>query len=273
MRATIHLVSARDCLFLRPLVQPVADAHVQRPVRAPDRRDRPRRAAGRGPRAGRGAPAHPRRAARRARRPLARARRRGAGVRDHVHRPARAGHAARAVGPERTGDVDDDRVLARAPARSGCLARRARAALPRRVRARDRDGHPGVVRPDAAARGHRPPGAAAAARSARRTGASCSTCPTPRGPTPTRRRRRASCPSTTTSRSAHADRTHIFDGGHGYVPVAGSGGWRGSLLVDGMGARAVAPDAREGRRAAADRGVRAGAEAGARRDRRRGPSG
>ena len=31
----------------------------------------------------------------------------------------------------------------------------------------------------------------------------------------------------------HADRTHIFAGGHGYAAVAGRGGWRGSLLVDG----------------------------------------
>jgi hypothetical protein len=37
---------------------------------------------------------------------------------------------------------------------------------------------------------------------------------------------------------AHADRVHIVDGSHGYAAVAGSGGWRGSLLVDGW-ARAL----------------------------------
>jgi DNA glycosylase AlkZ-like len=31
----------------------------------------------------------------------------------------------------------------------------------------------------------------------------------------------------------HADRAHIVAGGHGYAAVAGRGGWRGSLLVDG----------------------------------------
>jgi Winged helix DNA-binding domain len=38
---------------------------------------------------------------------------------------------------------------------------------------------------------------------------------------------------------AHADRVHIVDGdGGGYTPVAGRGGWRGSVLVDGW-ARAL----------------------------------
>jgi hypothetical protein len=32
----------------------------------------------------------------------------------------------------------------------------------------------------------------------------------------------------------HADRSHVVAGGHGYSAPAGRGGWRGSLLVDGM---------------------------------------
>jgi winged helix DNA-binding protein len=32
----------------------------------------------------------------------------------------------------------------------------------------------------------------------------------------------------------HADRSHVVPGGPDYVPAAGRGGWRGSLLVDGM---------------------------------------
>jgi Winged helix DNA-binding domain len=37
---------------------------------------------------------------------------------------------------------------------------------------------------------------------------------------------------------AHADRGHVIDGGGEYTPVAGRGGWRGALMVDGW-ARAL----------------------------------
>jgi Winged helix DNA-binding domain len=111
MRATIHLVSARDCLLLRPLMQPVPERTFKGQFgRKVDGVDRDALLAG--PRRG------------------------GARAGGHVHGAARPGDAARAVAPERAGDVDDDRGVARAPRRGAAVARRARAALPRRVRAR-----------------------------------------------------------------------------------------------------------------------------------------
>ena len=65
------------------------------------------------------------------------------------------------------------------------------------------------------------------------TAASCSTCRTRRCPTPTPRRRRGSCPSTTTSSSAHDDRSRV--GGEADRVRIGQStiGWQ-PVLVDGF---------------------------------------
>ena len=178
-----------------------ADVLDRQPVRPGDQGRRHRCARRDGARAHRGATAHARRAAAAARRALAGSRQRRA-VRDRLPAAGGAGAAARRLGAERTGDVDDRRVLARPPARRGAVDRRPGHPVPRGVRPRRRHGHPGVVRADQAQGGRRTAPAGPARLSATRPAASCSTSPTRRCPTPTRRRRCGSCPSTTTRCSA-----------------------------------------------------------------------
>ena len=135
--ATIHLVTADDCLLLRPLIQPVLDRELARPPQTSRRRLRgvdleP----GAALRAATCSPSRARDRSSARRSPSAsrttiprRSRTRAATAR------ARAGAAARRLGADRAGDVDDRRGVARPPARRRAVARRRRAALPRRVRA------------------------------------------------------------------------------------------------------------------------------------------
>ena len=78
------------------------------------------------------------------------------------------------------------------------LDRRRRAPLPRRVRSGDGRRRLVVVAADRDARGGRAAAAAACGPSSTSGAASCSTCPTRLVPIPTRRHRRGSSPSTTT---------------------------------------------------------------------------
>ena len=200
MRATLHLVTADDCLLLRPLMQPVLDAELAR------HRDHGPALAGvdLAPALAfartfaRRATTHGHRAARRVRRPIPRSRRAGARLRLPEPARVRPGAATRRVGPHRSGRVDHGRGVARPAAGRRPLDRRGGAPLPRRVRSGDGRRRVVVVAPDRDARGGRaaPPATAVVPR--RATAASCSTCPTHRVPIPTRRRRRGSSPSTTT---------------------------------------------------------------------------
>ena len=89
-------------------------------------------------------------------RALPRARCRCPDLRVPVQAAPRPGAAARGVGADRTGHLQHPRVLARPPARREPVDRRARAAVPRRVRAgHDRRRHD-VVAADGPARGARP---------------------------------------------------------------------------------------------------------------------
>ena len=161
LRTTIHLVSARDCLEIRPLLQPVAERQWRySPFAKALRRARHRRGRGRQPRAAGGASADGRRDRETPRRALAGSGPVVAGVRDALARAARAGPAARVVGPGRAAGARDRRALARRAPRRSPVTRRSRGALPRRLRAGDGSGrrrlvvahrHPGRPRPVAAA--------------------------------------------------------------------------------------------------------------------------
>ena len=200
MRATIHLVTADDCLALRPLIQPVLDAELAR--------HREHAAALRGVDLDAVlAAARPVLAERPRTGPELRA---ALGERFPDHDPAALAYACRCLLPlvqvpprgvwGRTAQVTTTtaeawlgRPLATDPSIDEVVLRYLAAFGPASV-ARRR----GVVAPDRAARGRRAAAPAACGRSATSAGASCSTCPTRPGPIPRRRRRRASCPSTTT---------------------------------------------------------------------------
>ena len=202
MRATLHLVTADDCLLLRPLMQPVLDAELAR------HRDHGPALAGVD---------------------LAPGARRSPG-RSLAERPT---HGHRAAAP-RSPRASPSSTRPRSPTPAGTCSRSSRcrraacgAAPLRSRRPRPRRGSAGrwssdpsiddvvlrylgafgpatvgrrvvVVAADRDARGGRAAPPAAARRSATSAAASCSTCPTHRGPIPTRRRRRGSSPSTTT---------------------------------------------------------------------------
>ena len=270
MRGTIHLVTGDDCLLLRPLVQPVFEAQLRRhpehgaALREVDltpvvdvRAGTPRGEAAERDRAARdlrGAVPGSRPGCPRARLPDA--------------ARLRAGAPARALGPERTGEIDDGGVVARQAVRRRSIDRLGRAALPRGVRpglGRRRDD---VVPSDRDARGRR----AATASARHLPGRARPRALRPAGRPASLRRRRlrrcASCPSTTTSLLSHDDRSRFFDEADRAALGAG--------LDDRLGFGAARR--RRRRRLAAGAGGagrpprRPAAEERARRDRRGGPA-
>ena len=200
MRATIHLVTAEDCLALRPLAQPVLDAELARhPDHAPPSADVDLDAVL--------AAARPVLAERPRTRPRAARRARASCSRTTTPRRSRTPAAAcspwsrcrRGVcGAHGPGHHDDRRGVARPAARGRSLDRRGRAALSGGVRPGLRRRRRGVVPPDRFPRGHRPAAPSPAGAPRTSGGGSCSICPMRPGPIPRRRRRRGSCPSTTT---------------------------------------------------------------------------
>ena len=137
MRSTIHLVSARDALYIEPLTRPLLMRVFKQPVRQADRRRR----SGGGGRRGDGADprgaAHARGAGRAARAPLARRHAGRAQRRGNLLQPDRSGAPSRAVGAEGPGPVGAAGAVARRAARPERDRGRPRAPLPRRVRPRD----------------------------------------------------------------------------------------------------------------------------------------
>ena len=149
MRGTIHLVTDRDCLALRPghAERLRADVLERQPVREAAPRRRRGRGRRRRARAPRGGAAHALAAQGAPRRALAGRGRGLAHVRGRVPRPARPGPAARALEPQRAGDADDRGLLARAPGQALGEAGRCGSPLPRRVRPGERQGHRDLVGP------------------------------------------------------------------------------------------------------------------------------
>ena len=203
MRCTLHLVSARDFLALRPVLQPVLESRWSGSAFARPRRGRrPRGAAGAGParcssrRRGRdpsSARCSPSDWPGRDTPSLAYAATFLMGL---VQVPPRGTLLGRPGPQPRL--TTAAAWLGRAPERDE-RARRGLPALPRRLRTGHRRRRPRVVGPDRRARGDRPPAPAPAQlpRRARRRAARRSRRPAPRPRDA--RARRASCPSSTTS--------------------------------------------------------------------------
>ena len=199
MRSTIHLVSARDCLELRPLVQVVSE----RGYRAAFGKQAAGLDVHAVVREGRAIlTEQPLPAAALGRRLQARwpdyARRRVGEPRAHA-RGARAGATEGTVGQERGQRAHSCRHLARRTAREGPVTRRPGAALPRGIRPRNGARRTGVVGTHEARRGVRPPPARASSRFATKTAGRSTTSPTRRDRLAMSTRRRASSPTSTTS--------------------------------------------------------------------------
>ena len=124
-------------------------------------------------------------------------------------------------------------LAGRPPARAH--PRRGGAPLPAGVRAGHRGRHRGLVAAHRTARGASSGCDPSCAPTATSPAASCSTWPTGPSPDEDSRCRSASCPSTTTCCSSHADRSRVIDRALLAGPLRGRrASGNGSVLVDGL---------------------------------------
>ena len=245
MRATIHLVTARDMRRLRPLMDPVIErmfwtgspfgraldgvdidalvAFVRELIE-----ERPRTRAELRPLLAERWPDHDTDALSAIGVPVARD----------------PGAAARRMGEGWTGHVDDRRVVARALARPRPIDRGRGAPIPRRIRAGGGDGRPGLVRTDQARVRWSTGSGRASASSTTRPAGSCSTFPMRNGPDPDTPAPVRFLPEYDNALLGYKDRTRMIGEARRRLVDPGIPGNFRTFLVDGrVGGRWKLPSA------------------------------